>query len=29
LQKDDILKEPFNLFFSSMIAFGNSRRDNK
>lgn len=29
LQKDDILKEPLNIFFSSMIAFGNQRKDNK
>ena len=29
LQKDDILKEPFNIFFSSMIAFGNQRREKK
>ena len=29
LQKDDISKEPLNIFFSSMIAFGNQRKDNK
>lgn len=29
LQKDDILKEPLNIFFSSMIAFGNQRKENK
>lgn len=29
LQKDDISKESLNIFFSSMIAFGNQRKDNK
>ena len=29
LSKDDISKEPLNIFFSSMIAFGNQRKENK
>ena len=29
LTREDVLKEPLTIFFSSMVAFGNSKRDNK
>ena len=29
LTREDVLKEPLTIFFSSMVAFGHSKRDNK
>ena len=29
LKKEDILKEPLSIYFSSMVAFGNMKNENK
>ena len=29
MKRDDVGKEPFSIYFSSMIAFGNQKKENK
>ena len=29
MKRDDVGKEPFSVYFSSMIAFGNQKKENK
>ncbi len=29
MKRDDVGKEPFSIYFSSMVAFGNQKKENK